>query len=506
MQSQPNSDPQAMVNWHTQQLQRLFPDTIRNGFWLPSTQRTSRKIKDALGFSVKTKYEKEDSAQSIDLFSKTSQHRDIFIKLCRDFKDGPHSSVRETELRNQIREAAVNALQGFHDHGNVHIQKFYDRNLSVRERSLAYRRWTRTIDYAMDIYAKLPPITGDNFVQLIKDAEDAQVQVRTDAISELINCDPRITFTQEQFQLGYYNQDTLDRALSETRVRITAEMMLHSIKTINPQRTNPEAWENREISPFELIKDSGGGTIDIGGLSSYSANNTTYNCTRVVPATVGVVFGAKLKAVAAIDDREADKDIRAEWMHSYESAYGGKFSPVRNFYELYDALEASPPGTTGIIYNSWAGTVGAHVSVVANIGGVPCMVEGQTATMIMRNPQTRQFEAHSLDQNKVIISPYDPKSLLNIKVLMVEPEKVLTEHQRATKVIEKLHEKFFEKNDATREIPIVEPRKQYYVGPPNETSRLKGSPNMLPGPPGPIPSRNPFSPPAPPMIGPPPQR
>lgn len=37
--------------------------------------------------------------------------------------------------------------------------------------------------------------------------------------------------------------------------------------------------------------------------------------------------------------------------------------------ELFDALEVSPSGTTGIIYNQWNNTLDAHVSVVANIAG-----------------------------------------------------------------------------------------------------------------------------------------
>lgn len=507
----PNAGPDDMARWHVNQLKGLFPQTIQNGFWLPKTQNVSRKLKSALGISTDPKYKADEQAQSVELFTKAAESRDAFLAYYRELKNGGHSPARDRELRNLARDSAVEALQGFHDHGSIHINKFYDRNVPYKERLLAYRRWTRTIDHLQDIYAKLPGVLGDRFLNETKAAEDAQVQIRADAIAELVITDPAVVYAQEQLniQQNTYAQGVLDSTLRDARSRITAEVILHSIKTINPASADPNAFENQAIHPVALLQDSGGGTIDIGGLKKYPANNRTYNCARVVPATVGVMFGAKLKAVAALDDREADSDIRAEWANAYEKVYGGKFSSADSLDQLFDVVQACPPGTTGIIYNAWTGTRGAHVSVVSNVGGVACMVEGQTSRVMVRNPFTRQFESHSLGPSGVVVQPYDPKMLTNIKFLTVQPEVSLTEHDRAKAVIEELHKPFFERNDDTREIAEIKPTepKHYYVPSPHEqsesTSGVRMSPNMIGPPPGPMPSPRP-TPPGPGPISPPP--
>ena len=517
MASQASTDPATMISWHIAQLQRLFPETIQNGFWLAKTDKASRKIREKLGISTDPKYKANDPEQSIELFTEASSSRDKFIKIYREIQKGGHTAEKDRELRQQAIYAAVSALQGFHDHGSIHIKKFYDRDIPFNERMLAYRRWTRTLDNTIDIYAKLPHVLGDNFFELTKQAEDAQVQIRSDAIEELTLCDPIYAKAYSDYNIGSLTAEQVNTAHESAKTRITAEVLLHSIKRVNPKRTRQN--DEFEVLEYQFPDDSDGGTIGVGKPLKHTANNRTYNCSRVVPATIAVVFGARAKAEAAIDDKQIDRDIRTQWLDSYQSVYGGKFSQISSLNKLFDKIKASPPGTTGIIYNAWVGTDGAHVSVVSNVGGIPCMIEGQTSAVITRNPRTGKFESfsRSLDDKTVLTSNYDPHSLTNIKYLEVQPEATFTELDRARKVTAKLHENYFEKNDDTVNFKDLSLRdkeeRHYYVADPNASSRSRqpnSSADRGPGvkigpPPGPAPTPRP-DPPRPPMIGPPPGR
>ncbi len=343
--------------------------------------------------------------------------RDRFLESIDEFKNPENNPHQQFEAKAKALKEFNLAMETFYKYGVNQIDIFFDENRSYGDRMLAYRRWSRMQETMLDMYEKLPQLGIDKPKEIIKDIELANTIVRDLAIDAITRSSSAVAFHKE------------------IRTEVAAEVILHSIKRINPT--------SEDTGSSLLMR---GGTIILSELKKDEANNRTYNCTRVVPATIATMFGSKVKALGALDDKLRDEAIRVNWKNAYESTYSGTFRNVRDLGELFNALEKSSPGTVGVMFNGWRGEKFTHVSVAANIEGVPCIVEGQSASVITRNPRTNEFIKHKYNPKtkKIEESKVDPASFEDIRFLEVSRAKDITEHDRAVSVSESLHSNFFD--------------------------------------------------------------
>lgn len=432
---------------------QVFPDAVVSGVWKPVTARTIDSVRRTFTGSPNRKYKTSRHDKDLNVFAEATQLRDEFRAQHRALVNTRLSADQERNLREATKTSAIEALQSYHRAGTVQIERFFDRSLPYNERVLAFRRATRIIDHTLDIYAKLPNVTGENFRTHARNAELLQSGFREQGIKELTNCDPRVQKALSP-DTWWANASEGLKEIAAVRGAITADIMLHSIKRVNPR--GPQGEE---------IDD--GGTIDFSSVLREEANNREYNCTRVVPATIGVVFGGKVKALAAHDDMVKDIPMQTDALAAYENVYGGKFRNVTDIHQLFNALERSPEGTVGIIHHDYDNERFSHVSVACNIAGVACIVEGQSSTVIVRNPQTNSFNAYSrVGNGSLQIRSWNPSHHTNFSFLEVHKAVEKTEFERAHAVSAQLHDRYIKLGTSPRQTPLAAPKKQWHVPPP----------------------------------------
>ena len=361
----------------------------------------------------------------------------ILLKEC---KETPHVS---DELRDEALRSITFALRASLQYAQVRLKDVFDESMSESKRRSAYIEVRSALDFSSDALHRIrtrPEFEGtldlsqkDECFRSIKACEQMQRQLFTSVVDQLVV--HRIssgTISEGGISLDF--QERSDR----NRIDIVTRIILEVIRDVNPR---PE----HHPKPHDVSD----GTIDVDQRGE-SASDRSENCTRVVPATIATLWGSKAVAAAGLDDTMFDEIIIQHWERIYQEQYGGSFESLPRAEHLFARLQFSPNDHLGVLYYEHNRVVldeqerfirPAHVTVAGKIGGVVCIIEGQTASIITQDP-AGHFQQHSLDsEGNIHVSRVDSEDMRNPRYLPVKKVTDCTEFERGSDVTAAFHER-----------------------------------------------------------------
>ena len=320
--------------------------------------------------------------------------------------------------------AAASLAFAFNDFKKAYphlIKQLFDRTQKPQDRILAHSQICNLFDSSYNALRKYQEVTGLRFDDEIRAFEKYRSDFRSVVVQEFEQC-----YTEDYFSI----------------------LMLNEI-----DGSNDEKGISQE--EFEDLADL---TTLGGDYLQGPANNRTENCTRTSLTTMAAMLGSKSQAPAGYDDVELDKYLRIAHHEVFQKMSYVPWQDGGSLDATFAMLQYSEENSFNFLRYGYKDKYVGHITVGANINGRPCIIEGQTNSIITQNRDGSFLRAQGemVDgRMRMTYSKFDASHIVHPIFLVIQRNDYGTEFDRASLVMKKLYERAEQLRQMERKTEVV---------------------------------------------------
>ena len=315
-------------------------------------------------------------------------------------------------------EFAINDFKKAYPHL---IKQLFDRAQKPQDRLLTHSQICNLFDSTYNALRKYQEVTRVNFDNEIKAFEKYRSDFRSVVVQEFEQC-----YTEDYF----------------------STLMLNEIDGINDDK----GMSQEEFEDLADLTTLGGDNLQ------GPANNRTENCTRTSLTTMAAMLGSKSQAPGGYDDVQLDKYLRIAHHEVFQDMSYVPWQDGASLDATFAMLQYSEENSFNFLRYGYKDKNMGHITVAANINGRPCIIEGQTNSVITQNKDgsfTRAQGEMVDGKMRLTYSDFDASRIVHPIFLAIQRNDYGTEFDRASIVMKKLYERANQLRQMERKTEVV---------------------------------------------------